>query len=426
VSAGERATTGPLPLRARILRLFTRITTSGAFIPEIDGLRFIAIGSVVLFHLMEALKLKAPLVYVPGSQNSLLARILANGFHGVELFFVISGFILALPFAGHHLKSAKAVSLRGYFLRRLTRLEPPYVLSLLLIAALMVGVKGEDFASTLPSLAASMFYLHNLIFGAPSAVNNVAWSLEIEIQFYVLVPLLAWVFAIRNKVVRRSVLSGTIVLLTIGAWALFSPDSPRGYLSILRFLQFFLTGFLLADFYLCDWHGRVVSRNFAWDIVCALGWTFLVSLWLMPELAPLPARYLQGDSFVAALLFPPLTLLVYIAAFRGRISNWIFTRPAITIIGGMCYTIYLLHNTLISAAVDLTRDIAPTGSFEANFLVQCLIVVPVVLALCAVYFLLIEKPCMQRDWPKRLYGRIASAFSGRRQDQRSTDPGEVG
>jgi peptidoglycan/LPS O-acetylase OafA/YrhL len=54
----------------------------------------------------------------------------------------------------------------------------------------------------LPHLAASVGYMHYLIFQAPSAINSVAWSLEIEVQFYILAPLLSMVFAIRNGDLR--------------------------------------------------------------------------------------------------------------------------------------------------------------------------------------------------------------------------------
>jgi peptidoglycan/LPS O-acetylase OafA/YrhL len=75
---------------------FRRITTSGEFIPEIDGLRFIAIALVITHHL-------ALFVSIQRGQNE---GPLSRGQLGVELFFVISGFILAVPFAMQYLGSA--------------------------------------------------------------------------------------------------------------------------------------------------------------------------------------------------------------------------------------------------------------------------------------------------------------------------------
>src|SRR5262245_10743057 len=55
---------------------------------------------------------------------------IAQGRYGVQLFFIISGFILALPFAAERLAGARPVRLKAFYLRRLTRLEPPYFLVL--------------------------------------------------------------------------------------------------------------------------------------------------------------------------------------------------------------------------------------------------------------------------------------------------------
>src|SRR5207248_8852502 len=106
-------------------------------------------------------------------------------------FFVISGFILGLPFASFYRGLGPQVSLRQYFLRRLTRLEPPYILNLAVFFALKVASQQYGFRELLPHFLSSCFYLHNLVYADESLVNTVTWSLEIEVQFYVLVPLLA-------------------------------------------------------------------------------------------------------------------------------------------------------------------------------------------------------------------------------------------
>jgi peptidoglycan/LPS O-acetylase OafA/YrhL len=95
--------------------------------PEIDGLRFLAIISVLLFHFNGFIFNKSQ----PISNTVFLNKlnfVLGHGHLGVELFFVISGFILALPFANSYLKSKKKDNIKSYFTRRLTRLEPPYIL----------------------------------------------------------------------------------------------------------------------------------------------------------------------------------------------------------------------------------------------------------------------------------------------------------
>lgn len=175
---------------------FKRITASGSFIPEIDGLRFIAIVSVILFHLNNFFLNKDLNKYIDDFDYSFLQRILAHGFLGVPLFFVISGFVLALPFAKQNLKNGNKVILRKYFLKRLSRLEPPYILvmTLLLFGAVYVA-KTFTLNDGIKSYLSSIFYLNNFIYpGFSSTLNVVAWSLEVEVQFYILAPLMAYFF----------------------------------------------------------------------------------------------------------------------------------------------------------------------------------------------------------------------------------------
>jgi peptidoglycan/LPS O-acetylase OafA/YrhL len=388
---------------SRFLLRFRRVTTSGGFIAEIDGLRFIAIFVVVLFHIAVGLYIKAPGRFAP-PPGSAMASVAWSGFRGVELFFIISGFILGMPFAAHHLKGGKKVQLGSYFLRRVTRLEPPYVLSMLGLFVLYVGIRGRSPGALWRHLVASVVYLHSLVFGSESVLNNVAWSLEVEIQFYLLAPLLAGLFAIRPPSLRRAVIVAIALAATALQWAYVVPGM-RSYLTILRFLQFFLVGYLLADVYLSS--DPDAPRSFAWDLVSVAGWPLL--FWMWSERGPmLPGLPAPRESLLAALAFPVLAFFLYRAAFRGRITNVLITNPWVATIGGMCYSIYLLHNPALGMILSATRGIAPFHSYAPDLLLQLAIAAPLVLVPSAVFFALIEKPCMHKDWPRRLVTWVQS------------------
>ena len=145
-----RFSLGDASLQRITLSSFRRITRSGNFIPEVDGLRFIAILSVVFLHCYYELLNRSAIGSLgpdgsqnvalpvdPANQHGLL-RLLGHGGYGVELFFAISGFILAWPFARQHLQAGRKVKLGSYFLRRVTRLEPPYILMLLIRTVLLL------------------------------------------------------------------------------------------------------------------------------------------------------------------------------------------------------------------------------------------------------------------------------------------------
>lgn len=375
----------------RILKRLSRETTSGRFIPELDGLRFVAIAMVILYHLNGYLIAKTSF-YEHGATPDWLGRAALVGNHGVELFFVISGFILALPFAAHHLKQERAVSLRAYYLRRLTRLEPPYFATIFLLM-ILGAVMTRTLALPLNGhLLASLFYMHNFIYGAPSTVLGVAWSLEIEVQFYVLVPLMTLVFAVRNSRLRRFVLCAAImVCLASQAVFLSGHSHPRLHLSILNYLQFFLLGFLLADLFLTEWTAAQ-NRNYLWDCVSIAGWPLLFFTLRFPT--------------IAHWVFPALLFGLYVAAFRGVVSNRLISIRWVTAIGGMCYSIYLVHYEVISAVGRVTKRFGQPLPNPAYLLFQFVLVAGAIVLVCGTYFVLVEKPCMRRDWLQRAWTSI--------------------
>ena len=371
---------------SHLLAPFQRITSSGRFIPEIDGLRFVAILFVFLFHLAGTVATNSPSEQISSIRSGTLNQIANTLDIGVPLFFVISGFILGLPFA-ESLTQHKSFTLKRYFLRRVTRLEPPYILCLVL--SLMIKlVSGRGLTIFLSHFLASVLYCHNVIYGYQSTITAVAWSLEIEIQFYVLAPLLSSVFLIRSKTLRRAALCIAIVAAT--AVSEYVKNDPRLHLSLLGFAQFFLVGLLLTDLYL----SALNCTSWKWDLLSLLGWPFLILLrWKAP--------------LISAWVAPWTMLALYVASLAGVFFQRCLSLPVITTIGGMCYSIYLLHNQLIYGFALLTKHVLSTSSYSIRLLTQFLLIGPAVLLVAAAYFVFIERPCMAQDWP-RLVKRVVS------------------
>src|SRR5579883_2503419 len=122
---------GPI---ARLTQRLSRVTSSGRYVPELDGLRFVAIGLVVWQHVQQHIDAREDAQH---RTLDFVSAFVQNMRIGVELFFVISGFILGLPFAMHFVRGDRKVDLKKYFLRRLTRLEPPYVIAMIAFFGLM-------------------------------------------------------------------------------------------------------------------------------------------------------------------------------------------------------------------------------------------------------------------------------------------------
>jgi peptidoglycan/LPS O-acetylase OafA/YrhL len=408
-SPSETERTAKRALSDRLYASLSRVTSSGAFIPEVDGLRFLAIAPVVIFHVGNYLTVHPVAAYAEPAALDWAGRVARHGHYGVQLFFIISGFVLALPFAKSY-RGGEPVSIRRYFMRRLTRLEPPYVIVMVASFVLLLLVRGDDARGLWPRLAAGLFYLHGVTYAELNPVNLVAWSLEVEVQFYLLMPLFAFVFTVRRAAVRRALLLCAMAVC-VASQAAFIQEGGRLHWSLANYLQYFLAGFLLADWYLGG-AGRRPGRGFAWDVVSLVGWPALVLVCERPA--------------TARAAFAPLALLLFCAAFRGRLTNRLVTLRGVTVVGGMCYTIYLIHFQLLSAFEKVFGGASLTRHFSVNLLLHVVMFAPVLLAAGAAFFLLIEKPCMRHDWPRRLGRRLRKALTRRAADELAAGRGLAG
>jgi peptidoglycan/LPS O-acetylase OafA/YrhL/RimJ/RimL family protein N-acetyltransferase len=392
-----------------LIRLFRRETSSKEFIPVIDGLRFLAIAMVLVFHLDGYIKEKsAALSFAPvGETLAKVPDIFIFGFQGVQLFFVISGFILAIPFMRYELGlTDRKPRLRAYYLRRLTRLEPPYVISTIVIFLLLVFVIGSKYplGTLTVSLFSSLFYAHFLVFpGEAPYINQITWSLEMEVQFYLLAPFLVGALCLlKNKYPRRIAILLLIVSFAGLSW-LQELYWHVGLMNISMYLHYFLAGILLCDVFLLDSEklGRLSGV-----------WVFILGLLLLVPITCVNHSY--AHNIALRIASPLMILAFYLIVFGNKWWNKIFSLNGLTLIGGMCYSIYLLHYVTISAVGRFTANRLYQSNFAVYYWVQVFVLLAVVMFLSAIYFLLIEKPCMKRDWHIRLYKKFREfSLSGR-------------
>jgi len=383
----------------KFLKSFKRITSSGNYIAEIDGLRFLAIFSVILFHCKGAfitLHDKMPLKYPQDLHQSVIYRFLDCGNQGVELFFAISGFILALPFITQFRYKGKELTVRKFYLRRLTRLEPPYILALLLLFVLKMLGKEYPFHVLFPSLLASMVYLHNIIYTGLPKITGLIWSLEVEVQFYLLTPFLLRIFLLPKNVTRIILVAATLLMPLLQN--LVATDTN----SLFKFFQFFTVGILLADLYLDK---ASFIHNLKGAVVTITG---IVSLFLLfwvktYDTATSSTTVFDPAQFAQKISYPFLILIFYIIVIGNPLWKKIFSTTILTIIGGMCYSIYLLHAAIISIFEKYIFRIKITDIALMQFTISTLLLLIPILIISAVFFKMVEQPCMEKDWYKRLF-----------------------
>ncbi len=374
----------PLTNISTVARDLRRRTTSGSWVPEIDGLRFLATMAVLLFHIQGELGHhglhRVPVHY------AWLAAVLSTGNRGVQLFFVISGYILGRPFAAHYLFGKQRPSIGQYLVRRVTRLQPPYLFNLV-VCAIVYGVAFHaGWKVVLSHFAASAFYMHHFFFGSsPITLDPVAWSLEIEVQFYLIAPLLTLVFLIHSATTRRAVL---VLAMLASAWAQVCFHLSN--MTLVGQLQYFLAGLLLVDL-MTTLFNKFPHHRY-WDLVSLVGW---------------PLVFLPKAQAIQFWL-PPLIVLLYVAALRGQWMTRLLRLRWVTLFGGMCYTIYLWHPLVLSGAqrlLDRMEGLMPTD-YALYLFFQATIDFSLVALTSIVLFAFLERPCMDPEWPRKLARHI--------------------
>jgi len=344
------------------LEIFRR-KSSQRYIPEIDALRFFAILPVMLVHFSGAL-LAHNILFDRDliDEENVLRQILIHGNSGVHLFFAISGFILTIPFIQ---KPRKQLKFKKYFQRRLIRIEPPYIIALTIFFIVHIILNEQNFVFLFERYIASFFYLNGFIFQEIPYILPVAWSLEIEIQFYLLMPLFLIILKIIDSEYWRYFIYFILLICSLNI-DFFPGDDLND------FMIYFLAGIISADLY----KNKKITASYFWDII------FVVSLITFFSIGSSLLRFV----FLFFIIKSSLNLIF----LKKIISN-----NVLTIIGGMCYTLYLLHYPLYHLLMKIfTNKLTFFTSFEMNVLFQGIIFVPISILMMAVYFILVEKPFM--------------------------------
>ena len=372
----------------------SRRTNSMNFIPEIDGLRFFAIATVVIFHLNTVFSREIGFsvnesIELLGGKNTLsVGGILVRLDLGVKVFFAISGFILALPFL-KAMNENKRINILSYFKRRLTRLEPPFVISLLLFSIVHIVVFHERIANVFLHFSAGLLYSHGFVFGEPNFINPVTWSLETEAQFYILVPLLFYFFKMLKKDIQKIPL---FLAIFTGSMIFKNATSENGFLngSVFAYFLNFAVGIFFAGIYLRNKTFFERSKRYFFDII---GIISIIGMFVF---------YKPQADLVNMVVFNISIFLFFLSAFLGRVFNYFFTRKWVYTIGGMCYSIYLLHYAFFHLFVKFSKSLAVSPNYGVNLGIQIAIALPVVLFVSAVFFVIIERPCMNPEWPRQI------------------------
>lgn len=283
---------------------------------DIQGLRAVAFFLVFIFHLNKE--------WLPG------------GFLGVDLFFVISGYLVSSIII-HQIEQNKFNFIQ-FFTKRIKRIVPVYLFMLFLVAGASVYFYMYlDIGTIRGTLLRSLFFISNHVFaggadyfGATMSENPLlhTWSLAIEMQFYIILPVILYVF--RKRLVL--VFSVLIVILSIYSTVQIYGFNHQNemYFSLLARIPEFLVGALMAVVFK---KGIDFTRKQNTGIALGCTLVFLGCAYFMTEHSPFPGFLALIPAFAAG------TLLTV----KNNFISDLLAKKWLVHFGELSYSLYLFH-----------------------------------------------------------------------------------
>ena len=377
-------------------------------LPELNGLRAFACIWVVLHHCVREAT----------TGVAWLDHVIDRGSYGVPIFFVLSGFLLTLPFASA--KRPGDVSLTTYAVRRLTRIAPAYYLCLLCtVLWLEQGAGGSVALRLATALGFVNSYAPATFF--PSAANPPLWSIGVEVQFYLLLPLVLLGLARWGQVTWRRLAAAAVVFQAAAvvcvAWPLGrlldDAASPTAAwvvtMNPLVLFPQFLFGAVLA-FVHCraTWLQAAIEKTPRWaaDVVVTLCFAGLAAIdWAaVPALEDWFAWSAASYQFpLFHLLLVPIFLLTRrTVVWRELLGNRLAKRAA-----DLSFGVYLWHFPIMHAV----------AANDSSFPVLAVKTLVLSFVFAGASYLYLERPILRlgHAWTQGGYrrgGRVAPASTG--------------
>jgi peptidoglycan/LPS O-acetylase OafA/YrhL len=391
--------------------------SSGTRLRGIEGLRAIAAGSIVLVHVWA---FSSPDGVALGSGQG-IGNALSSLSVGVTLFFTLSGFLLYRPFVAAIARGTPHMPIRAYLHNRALRIAPAYWAILLICSIVLGSVYIRDASGLLSvgrltdpfALLQAGLLLHD--YRPTTMVIGIgpAWSLAVELVFYLSLPLLVLGAAHLARRARdrsgrvRALLGPPLLLLLVGlsgkavAAFVFTAAPTAGYgndwhsvveRSFWAQADLFTFGMIVAVAYVEMSDGRLRLPWYWRRVAVALGvLIFLPCAWTMNMGEQSYLLQNTGEALAIALVFAAIVMPRPSADPASRAIRVLET-PALVAVGVISYSVFLWHVPLI----DWLRTHGLTMAGWGGLLVNTAIVFVIVGVLSALTYRFVERPALRR------------------------------
>jgi peptidoglycan/LPS O-acetylase OafA/YrhL len=363
--------------------------------PALDSLRGVAALMVYWHHTGTVLTQSPFVVY---------------GSSGVYLFFALSGYLLSRPFLAATLSRRPTPAVGRYLARRLARILPPYWVSLVVFTALRyaAGKKPPDAENFLTHLGLVFNYWPAIDF---YSINVVFWTLAIEVQFYLLLPLLVLAGRALGRTPSTRAMAAVALTLGVGVvgrtteWSLWPELYGEGAAvkcrSVFSYLDLFGWGMLAALLELRL--GHALDRLAVWGGAAAVGVGLVLAANNLAHESGVGSGWQESADPACALGYPPLIgagmAALVLAARSGPVERSALGRcRGLRFCGTISYSIYLYHMAIQLVGFTLLARLTNGGTalpaWAASGFVPGLLFLPGTLLACWVLYRLVERPSL--------------------------------
>lgn len=315
---------------------------------DIDGLRAVAVLSVLFFHLG----------YLP------------NGYLGVDVFFGISGYLITKKIQTETLEHR--FSITQFYIGRIRRIVPLVLVTTL--TALLIGLfvmLPDDFENLSQSVFATNLFANNILqfittgnyWDVVNAYKPLmhTWSLGVEEQFYIVYPLLFLIFIKRSKLIPVVLL--ILTLLSLGLFLCTSNEASKFYLIQFRFFELALGGL-----------AAIVFKDKPWSSRYTIILPFILLTLLLVDL------HLPDHLKLIFVVISTVCLLIA----ENKSSAWLLENIVLTGIGKISFSFYMWHQIVLAYVRYFITD--KIGLFESSLIILTILI------LSLLSFFLIEQP----------------------------------
>ena len=309
-----------------------------------DGFRSICVLLVGWFHIWQ-LSWMAPVLQI-GTLRLDFHAMVRTGYMFVDFMLLLSGFLLLLQYALQHQKDGSFPSTTTFYKKRAARILPSYWLNLAVVRTVLL-ITGNTYSSNrrmFKDIAAHLTFTHNLFPDTLNTpLNGALWTLAVEVQFYLLFPLIGRLF------VKRPVPTYLIMVAAAFAyrhlWVMNQADTTVWVNRLPAMLDVYANGMLACLIYLriAKKKDKPVWQGMLWTlaaVICAV----LIYYLLKGQAALSPASNLRMGQLKRRFAFSALgSLFVLCSAFSVGLLRWVLSNKLMHWFAGISFQFYVWH-----------------------------------------------------------------------------------